>query len=68
MNHGSVERSLVKRRVREVVLGLFVAPHSADDSAGEVPFVDSSGFASGFVFRWFCGRGRRLCGDVVELG
>ena len=30
--------------------GLFVAPHSADDSVGEVAFVGSSGFSSGFAF------------------
>ena len=35
--------------------GLFVAPHSADDSVGEVAFVGSSGFASGLAFAAFLG-------------
>ena len=39
--------------------GGFVAPHSADDAVGELAFVGSSGFASGFCLRRLCGRGRR---------
>ena len=35
--------------------GLFVASHSAYDSVGEVAFVGSSGFSSGFAFCGFAG-------------
>ncbi|MDE0115225.1 MAG: hypothetical protein OXT07_01185 [bacterium] len=38
--------------------GVFVAPHSADDSVGELSFVGSSGFVSGFA----------LCGVAGEVG
>ena len=36
--------------------GVFVAPHSADDSVGELSFVGSSGLASGFAFGGFSGK------------
>ena len=38
-----------------LVSGGFVAPHSADDAVGELAFVGSSGFASGFAFAGFAG-------------
>ncbi|WP_419839680.1 hypothetical protein [Candidatus Poriferisodalis sp.] len=44
--------------------GGFVAPHSADDAVGELAFVGSSGFASGFAFAGFFGE----VGDGLGLG
>ena len=35
--------------------GVFVAPHSAYDAVGEVAFVGSAGFSSGFAFGGFAG-------------
>ena len=48
--------------------GLFVAPHSADDSVGEVAFVGSSGFASGFAFAGFSGEVGGCLGLLSGLG
>ena len=48
--------------------GLFVAPHSAYDSVGEVAFVGSSGFSSGFAFAGFAGEVGGCVGLAALLG
>ena len=46
----------------------FVAPHSADDSVGEVAFVGSAGFASGCALGCFAGEVGGCFGLVTGLG
>ena len=48
--------------------GLFVAPHSAYDAVGEVAFVGSAGFSSGFAFCGFAGEVGGCLGLAALLG
>lgn len=48
--------------------GVFVAPHSADDSVGELSFVGSSGFSSGLALCGFAGEVRGGVGLAALLG
>ena len=47
---------------------LFVAPHSSDDTVGELAFVGSSGFASGLAFAGFAGEVGGGIGLAALLG
>ncbi|MPZ54245.1 MAG: hypothetical protein GEU79_16195 [Acidimicrobiia bacterium] len=36
--------------------GLFVSPHSSDDTVGELAFVGASGFSAGLAFGFLAGQ------------
>ena len=63
---GVSDAPLSRRNLVKGPSGLFVSPHSSDDSVGEVAFVGSAGCSFGLAFGGFAGE--VAAGVVVGAG